>query len=128
MNNLLLDTCAFIWLSQGGGELSKSAIEQIDNANMVYVSSISAWEISLLTSRKQLELPSAPRKWFQEFIVEQDIKLIDLNSEIAFISNELPWHHKDPADRFIIATAINHKLTIVTKDKCIPNYAISTIS
>ena len=128
MSNLLLDTCAFIWLAEGGGELSKEAILQINESRFVYTSAITAWEISLLCSKDQLKLPMVPEEWFQQIIKSQDIQVINVTPEIAFLSNNLPRHHKDPADRFIIATAISHNLAIVTTDKKFEEYPLVVIN
>jgi PIN domain nuclease of toxin-antitoxin system len=127
LNNLLLDTCGLIWLAQGGGELKKNTIKLIDSAKLVYISSISAWEISMLCYKKRISLPTSPEEWFTSIIESQDIKVIDLSPEIAFASNNLPWHHNDPADRFIIATATEYNLTIVTRDKEFKKYGIEVL-
>jgi len=124
LTDLLLDTCGFIWLAQGGGELSKETIDLIDSANFVYVSSISAWEIGLLHAKKKIELPSNPEKWFKAICEEQNIAPIDISPHISFKANLLPWHHKDPADRLIISTAITNRLAIVTHDKMFPPYNV----
>lgn len=127
MSNLLLDTCALVWLAEGRGGLSEGTISLINESRSVYTSSISAWEISLLCLRKQLKLPSPPEAWFNEFTLSQNIQTIDVSPTIAFLSNNLPWHHKDPADRFIIATAISRNLTIVSADKKFENYKVTVI-
>lgn len=128
MSNLLLDTCALLWLAQGGGGLSENAVSQINESSLVFTSVISAWEISLLSSREQVILPIEPEEWFQQITENQDIKVINLTPEIAFLSNNLPWHHKDPADRFIIATAISKNLAIVTADKKFAEYPVTIIN
>lgn len=128
MSDLLLDTCALLWMSQGGGGLSSHALKSINNAKFVYISAISAWEISLLTAKKQIELPMKPDEWFNELLRSQQINLIEINAEIAFLSNTLPWHHRDPADRFIIATALSQKLTVVSGDKKFKAYDINVLT
>ncbi len=128
MSDLLLDTCALIWLAEGGGELSGKTLSLIDNSHFVYVSAISAWEIGLLCSRDQLKFAVQPEEWFKKFTLSQNIQTIDITPAIAFLSNNLPWHHKDPADRFIISTAIHHKLTIVSADKNLMKYNVKIIT
>ena len=128
MSNLLLDTCGLIWLAQGGGQLSKSTISAIDDAQIVYVSSVSAWEISQLYAKQKLGLPCEPSKWFPDFLNSQNILELPLNSEAAIKSSSLPWHHKDPADRFIIATAIIKNLSIVSGDKKFPKYGVHVLA
>lgn len=127
MSNILLDTCALIWLAEGGGKLSDKTISLINESHFVFTSAISAWEISLLCSKKQLEFSMAPEEWFSKFTSNQNIQTIDISPTIAFLSNGLPWHHKDPADRFIISTAIFHNLTIVTTDDKFNKYDVEVI-
>ncbi len=62
---LLLDTCAIIWLAGDKKELSKQALDIIQTASVVYVSPISAWEISLKVAHKELKLPEEPLRWFE---------------------------------------------------------------
>ena len=126
MTNLLLDTCGFIWLSQCGGKLSKETLSLIDEANFVYVSSISAWEVGFLHSKDKLILPSAPEEWFNNICEQQNISVINITPQIGFKANILPWHHKDPADRLIISTALIHNLAVVTQDQFFPAYNVVT--
>lgn len=124
MPDLLLDTCALIWLAQGGGELGKTTLAAIDEARFVHVSVISAWELGLLVQKKQLELPLPIAAWFDTFCREQNIHVLDLDCATVFAANSLPWHHRDPADRFILAAARLHTLTIVTKDQRFHAYGL----
>ncbi len=123
----MLDTCALIWLAEGGGKLSDRTISLINKSHFVYTSAISAWEISLLCSKEQLKFAMAPEEWFDKFTSNQNIQTIDISPTIAFLSNNLPWHHRDPADRFIISTAISHNLTIVTGDDKFNKYTVKVI-
>ncbi|MBF0199483.1 MAG: type II toxin-antitoxin system VapC family toxin [Planctomycetes bacterium] len=124
MNNLLLDTCGFIWLSQGGGRLTKETVKLIDQANFVYVSSISAWEIGFLHAKKRITLPMEPEDWFEQVCEEQNVALLNITADIALRANRLPWYHKDPADRLIISTAHINNLSIVTQDQKFQEYNV----
>ncbi len=127
MSDLLLDTCALIWLAEGGGKLSEKAVTAIDESRFVYVSALSAWEIALLCSKGQLCFSMPAEEWFSELTQSQDIQIITLSSDIAFLSCSLPMHHKDPADRFILATGISRNLTIVTTDEKFEQYEVRLI-
>ncbi len=126
--NLLLDTCGLIWLAMGGGELSKIALDSIENAKNVYVSSISAFEISLKYNKGGIELPCDPERWYSEVMDSHDLSEIAINGQIAIISTKLSEIHKDPCDRFIIATAQLNNLLIVTADRQFEKYGINIIS
>ena len=116
-SNLILDTCALLWLVNGMNEISEKTRQKISSAEIVFISAISAWEISLKVAQGKLELPKEPEIWFKTAIKSHNLFLTPLNLEILFEANKLPWHHRDPADRFIIATAIKENATIVTADK-----------
>ena len=126
-NGLILDTCGLIWLVSGNKRLSQSVLEAIDAAQLVFVSAISAWEISLKTVRGGLELPLSPLEWFNAAIEKHDLALYDLTPEILVAANHLPWHHNDPADRFIIATALRDNLSVVTGDSRFQAYGIEVL-
>ena len=103
---LLLDTCALLWLASGDRALSKKARSMIENAQILCVSPVTAWEIAVKASKGKILLPLSPREWFDAVVKLYDIQVLKLTANDMLKSAELPWLHKDPADRFIIATAI----------------------
>lgn len=125
---LVLDTCALIWLATGADELSSTTREAIDRADTVSVSPISAWEISLKVARSALELPQPPREWFGRAVEQHRLALAPLSVEVVVAANELPRHHKDPADRFIIATAQGLGASVVTADRRFAMYDVHVLS
>ena len=124
---LILDTCAFLWLANGSDRLSPSARTEIDTAQIVHVSAISAWEISFKANRDEIELPMRPLHWFNAVLAAHSLELAALSVEVLTYANELPWHHRDPADRFIIATAVLHGLDVVTSDRRFAPYEVTTL-
>ena len=124
---MLLDTCALLWLSQGGGSLSPEVCQQINNAPVVYVSAISGFEISLKHQKGKLVLPVDPAEWFKQIIKHHDLTILPLNLDICLRSTTLPSIHRDPCDRFIIATAEIHNFPVVTADKIFPKYIITVV-
>ena len=125
--SLLLDTCALIWLATGAPGLSARSRTAIDAADMVWVSAISAWEISLKAERETLTLPMPAEEWFNRALDHHHLTLATLSVEILVAANALPWHHRDPADRFIIATARALGAGVVTADRRFPLYDISVL-
>ncbi|MBI5447929.1 MAG: type II toxin-antitoxin system VapC family toxin [Gammaproteobacteria bacterium] len=120
---LLLDTCTLLWLVDAQTLLSKKAKQALlDNTNNLFISSISALEISLKFKKNLLTLPLAPDRWFAKALELHGISEIPINANIAALSGLLPPHHNDPFDRILVSTAkINH-LTIATPDKHIKAY------
>jgi PIN domain nuclease of toxin-antitoxin system len=122
----LFDTCLMLYLSRSE-PIARLADEILDapaaEASDFYVSGFSAWEVSLLVSKRRLSLTRAPLEWFQEFVKERGVQIIEATYGILVASSYLPEPlHPDPADRIIIATAREHDLTIITRDKAILAY------
>ena len=125
--NLILDTCALVWLVADDERLSMTARKEIEAAELVFVSPISAWEVSLKAARGGLELPLPPLEWFNRALVAHHLVLAKLSGAIMVAANQLPWHHRDPADRFIIATAKQEGLASVTADARFAAYEVDSI-
>jgi PIN domain nuclease of toxin-antitoxin system len=125
---VILDTCALLWLAQGGGELSETALQCIDTAPVVYVSAISGFEIGIKVQKGKLELPARPSDWFAAVLEHHDIEVLPLGLEVCIRSTELPAIHADPCDRMIIAAAQLHHLPVVTTDPIFSQYGIEVIS
>ncbi len=125
---LLLDTCALLWLASGDPALSEKARSLIANAEILYVSPVTAWEIAVKTAKGKIQLPLSPREWFDAVVKLYDITVLKLTADDMLKSAELPWLHKDPADRFIIATALKNGFMVVTADGNFGKYGVKTIS
>ena len=124
---MLLDTCALLWLAEGGGPLGDEARARIEAATVVWVCAISAFEIGLKYRAGKLDLPTAPGKWFQRVTDHHGLSILALDWRICLMSTELPAYHKDPCDRFIIAAAKLEHLTVVTHDPRFKDYGIPVV-
>ena len=127
MTALLLDTCALIWLGNGDGALSLDARQAIEETETVYVSPISLWEISNKCRKGKLLLKRPVRDWFDRVLKKYQLTMLPLSNEAMFRAGELEEHHKDPADRMIIASALTNGLAVVTTDRNFPLYGVSII-
>lgn len=125
---LVLDTCALLWLVSGDQKLSRAALAAIDRASVVYVSAISAWEISLKRARGELVLPMDPLEWFNLAMDKHSLVAVPVDASIACRANALPFHHRDQTDRFIIATSIELSSAVVTADANFEKYGIKVIA
>jgi PIN domain nuclease of toxin-antitoxin system len=125
---LVLDTCALVWLAAGDDQLSGRARAAIDRADVVSVSAISAWEISLKAARGGLALPMPAGAWFQAVVAGHGLSLAALSVDVLVAANSLPWHHRDPADRLIIATALELDASVVTADRRFAPYGVPVLS
>jgi PIN domain nuclease of toxin-antitoxin system len=127
LKNLMLDTCGLLWLASGNARLSETAKARIEESELVFVSAISAWEISLKAKKGELVLPLPALDWFRRSVDQHGIVVLALEAEELAASVMLPNHHRDPADRFIIAQSIRHDLAVVTADEMFRNYGVETL-
>ena len=128
MNAVLLDTCALLWLGFGDARLSLKARRVIEETETVFVSPISLWEISNKYRQGKLILKMPPREWFSKVCNRYGLTVLPLSEEIMFKAGELKEHHKDPADRMIIASSLEMGIAIITADHNFPLYGVETIN
>jgi PIN domain nuclease of toxin-antitoxin system len=125
---LLLDTCAFIWLTQEPmklGEAARSAINERENS--LHFSHASVWEIHLKHLSGKLSLPTPPRFWIPEQIAAWNLIETPILLDAIQYTSDLPAVHRDPFDRLLVAQAINKGLTILTPDRFFMNYGVPVI-
>ena len=127
MRRVLCDTCALIWLATGDAKLSRVARNVIRDAELLCFSSISIWEIARKVKAGELEIPVSPAMFADMLDKRYGMKELPLDNAIMLRSSALPEIHKDPADRFIIATALLNDCVIVTGDRRFPEYGVETI-
>jgi PIN domain nuclease of toxin-antitoxin system len=125
---LLLDTQAFLWFIAGDAALSakgRSAIE--DQANTKVVSVVSIWEIAIKFSLGKLSLAQP----FEQLIPDQlrinGFELLGLTVDHAAVVAKLPFHHRDPFDRMIVAQSLVEKVAIVSSDSPLDAYGITRV-
>jgi PIN domain nuclease of toxin-antitoxin system len=112
---LLLDTHIWIWSLQASARLGKRAAREIKNPeNELWISPVSTWEALTLKSKGRIRLPDDISAWVAHATAH--FQEAPLTHEIALAASRLPWSHKDPADRFLAATAQVLRLTVVTAD------------
>ncbi len=124
---LVLDTHVLLWWVSGSGALSAAANKAIKNtlskAGEIIISSISAWEISMLIKKERLVLSMDAESWLDEVRQIDGVRFVPVDNEIGIKSTTLPGEfHKDPADRMIVATARKLAASLVTADKKMINY------
>ena len=127
MRRILVDSCAIIWLATGDRKLSKIARDAMRDAELLCFSSISIWEIARLVKAGDLELPVSPTRLAELLVEQYEMKELPVNNSISLRASALPEIHKDPADRFIIATALLNDFTVVTGDHRFAEYGVETI-
>ncbi len=124
---IVLDTNALIWWIGESNKLSKKAkkiIEESEKEKSIYISSMSVLEIYILLKKNRLGFNTLADNWLQRVENLSCVHFVPMDNEIAVLSVNLPdFPHKDPADRIIIATALNMGAKLITSDKRILNYS-----
>lgn len=124
---LVLDTHILIWWTSGDQKLTKSAKDRIEHAvekgESILISSITAWEISMLVSKGRLTLTMDVDTWLQTVGEIKNVSFVPVDNKVALESTRLPSEFdKDPADRMIVALARTLSSTLVTADEKIIHY------
>lgn len=125
---ILIDTHVLVWAVEGGAiaTAARMAIRAAEQANGVCVSTVSAWELGILTAKRRIVLSMPIEDWWKETTLRNGLTILTLDADIAIASTRLPGSfHADPADRFLVATARHHDIPVITADKSILDYAKS---
>ena len=124
----LLDTCTWIFLLTDSSKLTiqqKQAILSPDNT--IYLSVISAWEMTIKISKGKLKLPKLLDNLIFESCIKDGYKILDLDIFSVLNAKNLPNNHQDPFDRMLISQAIDNDLIIITSDSKFSLYKVKLI-
>jgi PIN domain nuclease of toxin-antitoxin system len=125
---LLLDTHIFLWFITGDERLSQHYRRSIEDADAVYLSVVSVWEVTVKYHLGKLPLPEAPHPWLPEQRERHGIESLALGERAVSRLGDLPDHHKDPFDRLLVCQAIEEQLTLVTIDPIVEKYPASLLT
>jgi PIN domain nuclease of toxin-antitoxin system len=115
---LLLDTHIWLWSMLEPGRLSKRVAKALASAgNELWLSPITTWEILVLCEKGRLELEPDVAAWVTDAWSRVPLKEAPLTHEVALAAASVTLPHRDPADRFLAATARAYGLTLVTSDR-----------
>ena len=114
----LLDTHIWLWSLLEPDKLDENIVQVLENKNNeLFISPITVWETLILAEKNKIELSPSPNEWIGEALKRSPVKEVKLSHSIAIKSREIELPHKDPADRFIAATAWDNNLILITKDE-----------
>jgi PIN domain nuclease of toxin-antitoxin system len=127
-DRLLLDTHIALWLDSGDDALRPPARALIDdcwqNGGTIFLSAVSVWEIALLVDTRRIELDLPIEEWLTRFVERPGVEALPLGHDAASRSYRLyQLEHRDPADRLLIASAIELACPLVTYDERILRFA-----
>ena len=124
----LLDTCSWIFLLTDSSKLNERQQEAIlSPENAIYLSVISAWEMTIKISKGKLKLPKSLDNLIFESCIKDGYKILDLDIFSVLNAKNLPNHHQDPFDRVLISQAIDNDLTIITTDSKFLLYEVKLV-
>jgi len=125
---VLLDTHAFLWLITDEDRLSENARKIFLNSeNNLCFSAASFWEISIKKSLGKISLKNGWRQTIQEEMEINTIQWLPIEMTHCAEVAELPFHHRDPFDRMLIAQAIAEEMKLLSRDSRLSVYAIELI-
>ena len=120
---VVLATHTWIWFINGDfDQFPEHWKPQIELADHVGISPVSCFEIALACQRGKLVLSCSPEAWFQDALAPAGIEVFELIPEIAVRAVGLSSIHRDPFDRIIMATALEHQAVLASVDSLFPRY------
>lgn len=121
---LLLDTHTLIWFLDGDDRLGQTAKRHLaDDSNRVLLSAAVVWEISIKRSLGKLAFPDD----YVERLLGEGVQSLPISVAHAAKVERLPWHHRDPFDRMLVAQASVEGAAVVTRDKALAPYDVTLI-
>ncbi len=127
-NGYLLDTHTIIWMIDNPEKLStKVATILLNEKNSLYYSMVSIWEIAIKVSIGKLELADNWHEVFQNELLYNRVLALSIDWQQIARIEQLPFYHRDPFDRMILAQAQSQKLCILSKDSVFEKYNVNVI-
>ncbi len=120
---LLLDTHCFLWWKTDDVRLTEAARQAIVDADLVFVSAASAWEVAIKARLGRIKLDAD----FASGVAESGFERLLIRFEHAEVTRALPDHHRDPFDRMLIAQARVEGLTLVTQNRQLEPYEVELL-
>ncbi|HZL94517.1 MAG TPA: type II toxin-antitoxin system VapC family toxin [Vicinamibacterales bacterium] len=127
MTRVLLDTHAFLWGIADDPRLSTRARRAIAAAGDRYVSVASCWEMAIKTSLGRLTMPRPMERFLAEQLGVNGCRLLHIDLDDVATVAALPFHHRDPFDRMLVAQALSEELTIVSADSVFEKYGVKRV-
>lgn len=125
---MLVDTHAFLWFVFDDARLATRAAEVLSNPAVTkVVSVVSLWEIAIKTSLGRLVLGIDYERFVSDFVLGRDLVVLGVEVPHLVRSASLPWHHRDPFDRLLVAQSLVEGLALVTRDSDMPSYGVTTV-
>jgi PIN domain nuclease of toxin-antitoxin system len=127
--SILLDTHIFLWFIQGDSRLKGALRKEIENRkNTVIFSAASCWEICIKISIGKLQLAEDWQRKVDSKLAENNIIWLEIKKDHMAQIVDLPWHHRDPFDRLLIAQALTEDFLLCSQDPSFSSYGVNLLS
>jgi PIN domain nuclease of toxin-antitoxin system len=121
---LLLDTHAALWWLAGDDRFGEATSDRlIDQANQVLLSAAVVWEVAIKRSLGKLEAPDG----FASTLLDAGLQPLPVSLDHASAIEQLPWHHRDPFDRMLVAQASIEGAALVSHDAALRPYGVPLV-
>jgi PIN domain nuclease of toxin-antitoxin system len=121
---MVLDTHVWIrWVDPTNRPLPAELVERIETSDQLAISAISCWELAMLVRRGRVQVSLPLEQWIDIALSGSGVTCLPVERQIASCAANLPEHHRDPADRLIIATAITANAALASLDDAFSQYA-----
>ncbi len=125
---LLVDSQILIWAVDEPSRLSLTAATALqDPANELLLSAATIWEIAIKIGLNKLSLTLPLRPWMQQAIADLGLSVLPITIEYAEVQAGLPYHHRDPFDRLIVAQALTEAAPVVGSDPSFDLYGVTRL-
>ena len=117
--NIIIDTHIFLWALSEPYKISDTKRAELEDlSNTIFVSAVSIVELMIKASLKKFQIDFNPVAMAKE----SGFALLAFSAEAALLLKDMPFHHKDPFDRMLIAQSITNNYPIMTEDPKIALY------
>jgi PIN domain nuclease of toxin-antitoxin system len=125
---LLLDTHSFLWFLLDDPTLSKTAKDSIaEPDNDIEISPASYWEIAIKISLNKYSLPEPYEQFMERELATNQFRILAIEPKHTAALTSLPFHHRDPFDRLIIAQAMVEQIPVISGDEAFAAYPVTRI-
>jgi PIN domain nuclease of toxin-antitoxin system len=121
---LLLDTHAALWWLSEDERFGEATADQLtDETNQVLLSAVVVWEVAIKRSLGRLETPEN----FASTLLDAGVQPLPISLDHAAAAEQLPWHHRDPFDRMLVAQASIERAAVVSHDEALRPYGVTLV-
>jgi PIN domain nuclease of toxin-antitoxin system len=123
----LFDTHVFLWLASDDEQLTP-AVRAIfvDSAEECFLSAASVWEMAIKSSLGKLTIATSLAHLVRGGL-DRGLRLLDVTADHAYVIERLPFHHRDPFDRLLVAQTIHEGMHLVSRDAVLDAYPVTRI-